>query len=166
MKKKYEDLWAGILFVAIGILVSTQLGSIKLTNIAMTSRMLPEMCTYILIGLGIIEIIKWFLQYHKLNKTEEAENKTEGSETSAKGKYMPTVRVIACLALFAIFIFLLKPCGFIVSGIVYLLATFFVIVPKGYKNMKVYLISILFPIAVYFIFTKAFSIILPTGTLW
>lgn len=162
MKKNYDDLAAGILFICIGIAVSTQLSAIKIKNIAMTSRMVPELCTGLLIALGAVEIVKWLIHFIKVSKTENSSSVEEKKPLD----FRPYIRVAASLVLFAAFIALLKPIGFIPAGIFYLLSTFMVIVPKGYKNKIVYIVSIIFPVVTYFIFTKAFNIILPTGIIW
>ena len=41
MVRKHSDLFAGLLFVAVGALIATQLSSIRITEIAMDSRMMP-----------------------------------------------------------------------------------------------------------------------------
>lgn len=162
MKKHYDDLWSGILFLAIAAAVTTQLSSIKIANIAMTSRMVPDICVILLYAFGIVQVVRWLVYRLKNREAFATKENAEPKDEKTKG----VLRALLCAALIAVFILLLNPVGFIPAGIIYLFCTFLVLVPQGYKNRVVYIVSILFPIAVYFIFTKAFSIILPKGTIW
>lgn len=170
MQKKHDDLFAGLLFVAVAILVATQLSSIKITDIAMGSRMLPNICMILLFALGGILIVKWLIETALNRKRANAESATEENNKNvpkdSKITWAPTLRVLLCIFFFAVFVALMKPIGFILSGIIYLACSFAVIVPNAFKKKPMYVISIVVPVAVYFLFTEAFSLLLPTGTLW
>lgn len=159
MVRKHSDLFAGLLFVAVGALIATQLSSIRITEIAMDSRMMPKICMILLFGLGAVLIVKWAVEQLLRRKSGE---KTPEEKTDRMG----VLRVLLCLVIFGVFIALMRPVGFIAAGIVYLLLTFFVIVPDAVHKKGLYIISLVVPVAVYFLFTGAFHLILPVGTIW
>lgn len=159
MVRKNSDLFAGLLFIIVGALIATQLSSIRITEIAMDSRMMPKICMILLFGLGGVLIVKWGIERLLRRKREE---KTTGEKADRMG----SLRVLLCLAIFGAFVALMHPIGFIVAGILYLLLTFFVIVPDAVHKKGLYIIALLVPVAVYFLFTGAFHLILPTGTVW
>lgn len=168
MLKKYSDLSAGILFIIIAVLIAVQLPSIKITQIAMTSKLMPQICMYLLLTFGIMLIIKWMFFWMKRGQANgmEEDGFTKQESKYSKKSMAPYLRVILCLVLFGIFIAILRPIGFVLAGIFYLLSTFFILVPKGYHKKTVYVISIISPIVVYLLFTQIFNVILPTGTIW
>lgn len=170
MQKKHDDLFAGILFIVIAILVATQLSDIKITDIAMDSRMLPNICMILLFCFGGILVIKWAVEQLVSRKNAASCSEAEGGgkepAPDRKAAWKPVLRVFLCLVIFALFIALMKPIGFILSGIIYLICSFAVIVPNALRKKPMYIISVIVPVAVYYLFTEAFSLLLPTGTLW
>lgn len=159
MIKRNSDFFAGLLFIVVGALIATQLSSIRISTIAMDSRMMPKICMILLFGLGGILVVKWGIEKLLSRKSEE-----EASDE--KADRMGSLRVLLCLVIFGAFVALMHPIGFIAAGIIYLLLTFFVIVPDAVHKKGLYIIALLAPVAVYFLFTGAFHLILPTGTIW
>lgn len=80
------------------------------------------------------------------------------------GYYVQKYISILTLLLIAIYISLMKPLGFILSTIIYLFAQIMLIAPKDKKKpVFIAILSIVFSIVIYAIFTKGFYVILPAG---
>ena len=77
---------------------------------------------------------------------------------------------IATLILLFVYIFLLRPVGFVVASTLYVFVQMMLFAPKEYKSKKNYIlfavIAIVLPIIINLIFANAFSLILPEGTLF
>lgn len=75
----------------------------------------------------------------------------------------------ATLILLFIYVFMLKPVGFVISSIVYMLIQMLLFVPAVYRTKKNYILfvilSVIVPVAVNALFVNVFSLILPTGIL-
>ena len=81
--------------------------------------------------------------------------------SSINKKYL--LRALIMLALTLLYYYLLKPVGFLITTPIYLFASFILF---GYKRkLKGAVIALIFSIAVYFLFTKVFLVILPRGIL-
>lgn len=78
-------------------------------------------------------------------------------------------RVLLSLILALLYVFLLKPIGFIICTLVYLFCQIFVLAPDSHrtkKDMIMYLIiDVVFTLIVYFLFRIGFKIVLPAGIL-
>ena len=78
-------------------------------------------------------------------------------------------RVILSLILILLYVFLLKPVGFILCTLVYLFCQIYVLAPdssRTRKDIPVYLITdVIFTLIVYYLFRLGFKIVLPTGIL-
>ncbi|MCC8024377.1 MAG: tripartite tricarboxylate transporter TctB family protein [Clostridium sp.] len=76
-------------------------------------------------------------------------------------------RVLISFILILVYVFILKPVGFIVSTLVYLPFQMFFLAPdeqKGKKDIiKLLLIDVLFTFVVFFLFRYGFKIVLPAG---
>lgn len=79
-------------------------------------------------------------------------------------------KLIATMALLFLYLFLLKPVGFMIASILYTFIQMLLFVPREDKSKKSYLIfavvAVVIPIAVNLIFANVFSLILPEGTLF
>ena len=192
MIKKYSELFAGAFFVLVGIVIAVQIPSIKLMYVVMDSRLVPKICVVLLIGFGAFLVIQSLFLIHNKKKAREktGELATKGSisdvnqqetvqEESQKtdsqlkpafgrlGKWAAPARAGVSLILFGIFIVLLQPLGFILSGIIYLISSFFVMAPTSkIKSPALYIIGVTVPVTVYFLFVYVFKVLLPRGTIW
>ena len=73
-------------------------------------------------------------------------------------------RVLISFLLILIYVFVMKPIGFIVSTCVYLPLQMLVLAPdEGRKPVFLTIISVLFTLGVFFLFRYGFKIVLPAG---
>lgn len=92
---------------------------------------------------------------------EEAEN----NENSAKIDYVSILMTLASLILFTI---LLPNLGFIISAFIYMVLQVTILTKKEMRIKKLpftVVFSVVFSLGVYFLFTKALSLMLPAGIL-
>ena len=156
MLKKYDKLFSGGFFLAVAVVMYSQISKIRLTNIAMDSRLVPMIIAILLCIISIPLIILGLLEL-------KTARRTPASRFDKKA----ALRIFLSLAMFAVFAFLLPLAGFIVAGIVFLLGSIFLLAPKEKWKIPVFLIlSICIPASVYFLFTNVFRMLLPAGTLW
>jgi hypothetical protein len=197
MLKKYSELFAGGFFILSGIVIAVQIPSIRLMKVVMDSRLVPKICVVLLIAFGIILLLQGLSLLHRERKasfdnangraaakkdilgTDQTkmvqtghdgtllENSNERGAFDKLGKWAGPARAGICLLLFGIFILMLQPFGFILSGIIYLIGSFIVTVPtRKVKSPVLYIIGTFAPIAVYVLFVYAFKVLLPKGTIW
>ena len=76
-------------------------------------------------------------------------------------------RVLSSIILVLIYVFLLKPVGFIITTIVYLLLQMLVLSPDEERDTKhivrLVVIDVIFTFVVFFLFRYGFKIVLPAG---
>jgi hypothetical protein len=76
-------------------------------------------------------------------------------------------RVISSIILVLIYVFVMKPVGFIISTLVYLMLQMLVLSPDDERDKKhiiiLAIIDIIFTIFVFMLFRYAFKIVLPAG---
>ena len=197
MVKKFNNSLAGLFFIMVGIAIARQIPSIRVMKVAMDSKLLPQICTILLIGFGIVLLFEDLIDiynnkkktkisitnpilptakqtFEEPDKTEKAtiiENKyLEKNETSISSlweKWIGTIRVVLCVVFLVFFLLLLRPVGFIIAGIFYLLVTFYVLTPiEKWKSAGLYILAVITPVLVYYLFVHVFQVLLPTGTIW
>lgn len=89
-------------------------------------------------------------------------NKDENAGIHVKG-------FLGTLILLIVYVFLLKPIGFVLTSIVYMFIQMMMFVPQELRSRNNYIlfvvISVALPIIVNLVFVNVFSLILPTGIL-
>ena len=78
-------------------------------------------------------------------------------------------RVLATIAAFTVYVFVIEPAGFLLSSIVYLFAQITILAPKEKRGIKGIIlfavIAVVVCVAVYFIFRFGLNVMLPAGIL-
>jgi hypothetical protein len=197
MLKKYSELFAGGFFISVGILIAVQIPSIKLMKVVMDSRLVPKICVILLIAFGLGLIIQglFILRQERkikldrndeqntvqINVTGTGETKTvpqnpvvdDSIDSNKKaafdrlGKWAGPARAGVCFIFVGVFILMLQPFGFILSGIIYLICSFLVTGPTSkMKSPILYIVAIVAPVSVYFLFVHVFKVLLPAGAIW
>lgn len=114
---------------------------------------MPKLCSTVWVLISALLLIS------NITMKDEGE-KTEG--INLKGFF-------ATLILLFVYVFMLKPVGFVISSIVYMLIQMILFVPAVYRIKKNYILfvvlSVIVPVAVNALFVNVFSLILPTGIL-
>lgn len=156
MIRKNSDLFSGILFIGIAIAMATQIDKIKIVELAMDSRLMPQIIVVLLLAFGIPLLIRGLLHLRR-GKGEPVERLDRAA----------ILRVILSMVFFALFIFALPRLGFMLSGILYLFASFLLLTPREQHKYPLFVIlSVSIPVAVYYLFLNAFKMLLPAGSLW
>ena len=95
--------------------------------------------------------------------------KKDASEQGAEagsGKIVIVPEVLITFFFLILYVVLLKPVGFVISTIIFLLGMITLFTPKEKRSViKIVLISVIFSIAVYWLFAKVLSLSLPQGIL-
>ncbi|RLQ93812.1 tripartite tricarboxylate transporter TctB family protein [Falsibacillus albus] len=108
-------------------------------------------------GLGILLMILSAALYFVKEKSEAS--KEEHEKIPGKEKLM----LLGVLGIILLYIFLLEPLGFILSTLLFIFGCSRLL---GYKNYILNgVVSIIFPLVVYFAFTKGLQVALPSGIL-
>jgi putative tricarboxylic transport membrane protein len=162
MNKKRTDTFAGLVILCWGIIIFCATFNMKsMVDISVGPEVIPRVVAVALCILGLVELIRGIREKntHQLQKTE-----TKSSEKSGNSLIEKLLPLITFVLLF-IFIFLLKPLGFILSSFFYL--TFQITVLSkdfSWRNwLKSLLIGFVTSIVVYLIFRKGLGLLLPRG---
>jgi len=163
MFKKYKDVFCGsflIVLAAVLFILSFGIRSVALNLIK--ADFFPRLDAALLLVLGMILIVTGMLKARSYQPEAE-------SSSVPFWKYDPTVSMLETLALIALYITVLKPVGFIISTMAYLVIQMFVLTPKEKRNKKNLLvfcvISLIVSVVVYLVFVKVFYLMLPAGIL-
>lgn len=154
--KKYGDYVVSVFYALLGIamiLAAKALPKSKVMEIG--PDFWPMVVGTLILILAVILFIRTVRKRNKV--LSEAESRDEADYK----------RVLGSLILAMAYVNLLKPIGFIVCTLVYLLAQIFVLAPdsrRTKRDMLVYLvIDVIFTFVVYFLFRYGFTIVLPQG---
>lgn len=156
--KKYGDIVVGVFFMvlsAIIIVMAQMLPKSKVMDIGPDFMpMVIGIITFILAAILTFLSIKNF-------KMRAAEIDPSGiAECDYK-------RVLESILLVLIYVFLMRPVGFILTTLVFLLAQMLVLSPDNERGkaaiIKLAIIDVLFTFVVFFLFRYGFKIVLPAG---
>ena len=155
--KKYGDLTIGIFFSVLSIaMILASIALPKSTVMEIGPDFVPLCIAILTLGLAAALIV---LSLKQMKKNAGIEIAVDPSEEAPDMK-----RVIISFLLILIYVFIMKPVGFIVSTCVYLPLQMLVLAPdEGRKPVFLTIISVLFTFAVFFLFRYGFKIVLPAG---
>lgn len=153
--KKFGNLITGIFFLVLAIAVcvmSTKLPASLMGGLG--SDFMPKVLAIFTGVLSIFQIISGI----RTMKEYEAEEQE---------MYPPEyLRVVITIVIFTVYVFTIKPVGFLLSTIVCLFALMAVLAPKEKRNLILFaVISIVFSVVVYYLFRNTLNVMLPTGIL-
>lgn len=156
--KKYGDIVVSIFYIVLAIAVLVL--SKRLPKSAVMEIGPDFMPTVVSVIILILAGILLFLSVKNFKMhAEEAEK--SGKDTS------DYKRVLASLVLALVYVNVLKPVGFILSTLVYLVLQIIVLAPDDKRTKKdiiLYLVlDVVFTIIVYLLFRYGFKIVLPAG---
>lgn len=154
--KKYGDLLVGAVFLVIAIVFYAMASALPASMITegVGSDFLPKILA---IGTGILAV----LQCIKGVRTMRSDITVE--EEEFKPEYW---RVLSTIVAFGIYVFVLNTVGFLISSIVYLFVQMLILAPKEKRNIPLLLvITVVFNVAVYFLFRNGLNVMLPAGFL-
>ncbi|MCR5810339.1 MAG: tripartite tricarboxylate transporter TctB family protein [Lachnospiraceae bacterium] len=156
--KKYGDIFVGIFFAVLGLalIISARMLP-KSAVMEIGPDFMPTVVGTLILVLAVILLVQ---SYRELKKNPDKVYEKDESDYK---------RVLMSLILALLYVFLLKPVGFIVCTLVYLFGQIMVLAPdtrRTKKDMITYLIiNVVFTLVVYYLFRMGFKIILPAGIL-
>ena len=156
--KKYGDIIVGIFYAVLGIaliVVARMLPKSQVMDIG--PDFMPTVVGTLILVLSVILLVQ---SVRELKKNPDKEYGKDESDYK---------RVLLSLILALLYVFLLKPVGFIICTLVYLFCQIYVLAPDSHrtkKDMIMYLIiDVVFTLIVYYLFRIGFKIVLPAGIL-
>lgn len=159
--KKYGDFVVGIFYAVLGIALiigAKALPKSKVMEIG--PDFMPTLVGVIILVLAGILLVETFARF----KANAAELDASGFKDTSDYK-----RVLGSLVSAIIYVNILKPVGFIVSTLVYLIIQIYILAPDNKRTKKdliqYAIIDVVFTVVVYFLFRYGFKIVLPGGIL-
>ena len=151
MNDKIRDLICGTVFLALGIFMYRQSRMISpIIPKEVGSGFFPQIVAIVFISLAALLIV------FSLMKKGKA---TSRSNEDIGGGAMTILAIIGYVALFKIL-------GFLIATALYLFTQTMILSNSRNRNLPLFgVISIVTPIIIYFLFVKAFNLILPPGIL-
>ena len=157
MRKNKELIGGLIFFIFAAAYFSISLSIPKFEDGFVSSDFMPKLYGVILIILSSLQI---FQGISLMRKGEVKGEENEKTETWL------VPEVILTFVFLILYVAILKPVGFLISTILFLVVMIALFSPKEKRNIiKIILISVIFTIAVYLIFVKGLSLTLPEGIL-
>lgn len=155
--KKYGDIVVGLFFMAISAIM---IGMAAMLPKSAVMDIGPEfMPTVIGVVTFILAAILLVLNLKNM-KLRVAEAGAEADDCDYK-------RVLSSAILILVYVFILKPVGFIVSTLLYLPLQMLVLAPDEERNkkslVKLLIVDVVFTMIVFFLFRYGFKIVLPAG---
>lgn len=156
--KKYGDIIVGIFFMALSVvlmIMAQMLPKSKVMEIGPDFMpMVIGVLTFILAAILTVLSVKNF----------KANAAAIDPDSIPECDYK---RVLSSIILVLVYVFILKPVGFIVSTLAFLFLQMLVLSPddeRGKKDMiKLAVIDVIFTLVVFFLFRYGFKIVLPAG---
>lgn len=167
-KEGKKNLLSGILAIAFSIFLF--MGAKNIPNrqkLTVSSAMFPRVVAVLFLLVGIPLTIQGIIQLIK----SRADNDTSSLKESihslfSRESIKKLEKPLFTFLLVVIFVMMLKPFGVMVSGTVYLFLTFLLLIPKEKRNwFLIVVVAVAVPVFIFFLFTKAFHMTLPTGTI-
>lgn len=156
-----QDLISAALALVFGGWVYWMTGSITIKKKGgdIGSAFMPQLIACIMMVLGLLLLIG------TIRRIAAAKKEKAGSGEGKKG-LLPAAESFANLI---VFVLIFKPVGFLLSTVVYLVLQMYIMSPERKPSLRTVciwaLIAVAAAVSIYFIFTKAFSLPLPSGIL-
>lgn len=156
--KKWREALLGAIFVALAIVL--YVGASKLPPNLLGGVGPDFMPKVVAIGTGILGVLQLVSGIRQAGTAAEAREEDEGED---RPEYW---RVALTVLAFGIYVFSMSKVGFIVCSAIYLFAQILILSPKEKRNILQFaIISVVFTVAVYFIFRNGLNVMLPRGIL-
>ena len=190
LKKQRTQLLGNVIFLLVAVIYLILASQITVINVfgvtVVSSATIPRILGVLLL---ILDIISLFQNLEELKKAkgavkdplqeagekETVENgeldvaqalaEAEALEEDADSDKMSIVLTIASLAVFSA---LIQPLGFLISSFIYMVLQSFILTLKEERKKKtvfIIILSAVFSVAVYLIFTRGLGLMLPKGIL-
>jgi len=159
--KKYGNLYAGIMFLALTVIFAVQVPAIRITRIALVNSMVYPVV--ILAMLGLLSCTQIWLSVRELKRTK-IDDLREAGKGEAKKK--DSMCVLRTLILSCVYVLLLEPLGFLISSILYVFFQILNLCPRDEVSVvKFAAIAIISSLVIYVAFRNGLNLMLPAGPL-
>lgn len=190
LKKQRTQLLGNVIFLLVAVVYLILVSQITVINVfgvtVVSSATIPRILGVLLLILDIISLFQNLAGFKKakgavkdplqeVGEKETAENgeldvaqalaEAEALEEDADSDKMSIVLTIASLAVFSA---LIQPLGFLISSFIYMVLQSFILTLKEERKKKtvfIIILSAVFSVAVYLIFTRGLGLMLPKGIL-
>ena len=163
-KEERTNFGAGLfaILLSIALFIGSQ-GIQNRQNLPISSAMFPRLVAVLSLIIGIPLIIQALYSWQK-NKDHSLKKHGEPINLIRKEQVASLAKPVETFAIVVLFVLTLDLLGTIISGIIYLVLSFLILAPKDKRNWIVMaIVGITVPVCVYLLFSKAFTMILPTG---
>ncbi len=190
LKKQRTQLLGNVIFLLVAVIYLILASQITVINVfgvtVVSSATIPRILGVLLLILDIISLFQNLAGFKKakgavkdplqeVGEKETVENgeldvaqalaEAEALEEDADSDKMSIVLTIASLAVFSA---LIQPLGFLISSFIYMVLQSFILTLKEERKKKavfIIILSAVFSVAVYLIFTRGLGLMLPKGIL-
>ncbi len=156
--KKYGDIVVGVFFMILSVVL------IAMAKMLPKSKVMEIGPDFMPLVIGVVTFILAALLTFLSIKNFKMHEKELENAVIPECDYK---RVLSSIILVLIYVFLLKPVGFIITTIVYLLLQMLVLSPDEERDTKhivrLVVIDVIFTFVVFFLFRYGFKIVLPAG---
>ena len=180
MIKKYGDLISSaVILVFAGLYYAGTFG-LNLRNVA-GNALVPRLISYVLGACALVifanALMKLLVDKKSKGTAEKAKapilretpESKDIAEVEAKADAIKSdyLKVALTLGLIAVYALLFPLLGFLVATPIYLCSQIILLMPKNKRKIwQPAVLAVVFTSAIYFLFTTAFLLVLPTGTIW
>ena len=190
LKKQRTQLLGNVIFLLVAVIYLILASQITVINVfgvtVVSSATIPRILGVLFLILDIISLVQNLAEFKNTKRAAEdpckaeAEKETnenteldvaqalaeaEALEEEAESDKTSIIMTIIALALFAL---LIEPLGFLISSFIYMVLQSFVLTLKQERKKKavfIIILSAVFAVAVYLIFTRGLGLMLPKGIL-
>ena len=190
LKKQRTQLLGNVIFLLVAVIYLILASKITVINVfgvtVVSSATIPRILGVLLLILDIISLFQNLAEFkkakgavkdplQKVGEKETVENgeldvaqalaEAEALEDDAESDKVSIILTIASLAVFSA---LIQPLGFLISSFIYMVLQSFVLTLKQERKKKavfIIILSAVFSVAVYLIFTRGLGLMLPKGFL-
>lgn len=188
LKKQRTQLLGNVVFLVLAVIYLILASQITVINVfgvtVVSSATIPRILGVLLLLLDMISLFQNLSEFKKVKlETEDpfkaVEEKHESGELDVaqalaeaealeEDAESDKVSIILTIASLAVFSALIQPLGFLISSFIYMVLQSFVLTLKEERKKKavfIIILSAVFSVAVYLIFTRGLGLMLPKGIL-
>ena len=158
--KRWKEALIGCIFIILSIVMYVEAGKLPPNLLGgMGPDFMPKVVSSGMGILGILQLITGIRRSAAGEKSGEPEDKNEEDQP----EYL---RVLLTVLAFGIYVFTMQSVGFLLTSVIYFFIQMMILSPKEKRRPVLYaIISLVFTVAVYFIFRNGLNVMLPRGIL-
>jgi len=155
--KKYSDVIAACFFMLLGVVILALSSQLEIKDNYGGAALVPRICAVVIMLCAAKEL---YSGVRGLRSAATAEDDNEEKETPSD--YKKVILTFVSIVLYAL---LFEKIGFLLATFLYIVSQAALLAPNGTKrNYALYVVvAVVFSVLIYFVFTRVFWIMLPTG---